>query len=455
MSSPDRLDALPLRDSRSDEGTSDISGHALTLEWNLGELTLKPITSYRDWEGDAKGTSFGMVPVAANSVLNGPTGTFIPAGEFVSNFAATRQSEQDQITQEFQLMGTAFDDRLDYTASVYFFHEEGEESNPQQFVLPGIIAFGQQPLPVQQFLCQGQGPIPCFGKSVRLGSPDFAYTIDNDALAAYGQATWSLTPEFEVTVGGRLSKDWKETSLTTNFSDLGGVETVKDSTTWTNFSPMMTLSYQWTPDINTYFTASSAFRSGGYNARATTVSSFTRPADEEEIVAFELGLKSELWDRRVRLNTALFHMDYTDRQVAQFEAGSGGASTRVVNAGESTATGIEVDLTLMPVEGLMLQANYGYLKIDFDTFVTWHRFRDTGLCHQHLPRIARLWPGCSLRVLSAPSRLAGKRLPERRGCLPALWHSSSCSGRQYHFLTQSGGGMSTPLATSGVRLAAQ
>src|SRR5690606_36899814 len=45
-------------------------------------------------------------------------------------------------------------------------------------------------------------------------------------------------------------------------------------------------------------------------------------------------------------------------------------STRVVNAGESTATGIEIDLTLMPVEGLMLQANYGYLKIDFDSFIT-------------------------------------------------------------------------------------
>jgi len=370
VSSPDRLSALPLRDNRSNEGTSDVNGHALTLEWNLGDVTLKSITSYREWEGLARGTSFGMVPVAANTVLNGPTGTFIPAGEFVSAFSATRFSEQDQITQEFQLLGTALNDRLNYTAGVYFFHEEAFEFNPQQFVLPAIVAFGQQPLPVQQFLCQGQGPGACIGKSVRLGNPDFAYTVDNDAVAAYGQATYSLTPQFDVTLGARISKDWKEASLTTNFSDLGGVDTIKDSTTWTNFSPMMTLSYQWTPDINTYFTASSAFRSGGYNARATTVSSFTRPADEEEIISYELGLKSELWDRRARLNAALFYMDYTDRQITQFESGSGGASSRVVNAGESTAQGVEIDLTLLPTEGLLLQANYGYLKIDFDSFVT-------------------------------------------------------------------------------------
>lgn len=98
--------------------------------------------------------------------------------------------------------------------------------------------------------------------------------------------------------------------------------------------------------------------------------SFTTPVDPETVLAYELGLKSEFWDRRARFNAALFDMDYDDRQVAQFEAGTGGASQRIVNAGKSSARGIELDFTVLPLEGLELQLSYGYLKIEYDEFIT-------------------------------------------------------------------------------------
>ena len=64
-----------------------------------------------------------------------------------------------------------------------------------------------------------------------------------------------------------------------------------------------------------------------FNARASTLGSFTTPFAEEDVKSWELGLKSEWMDNRLRLNAAVFTNDYTDIQIAQFEAGSGGASS--------------------------------------------------------------------------------------------------------------------------------
>ncbi len=127
--------------------------------------------------------------------------------------------------------------------------------------------------------------------------------------------------------------------------------------------------YSITDDVNVYLKFSTGYNAGGFSARATTVSGFVTPYDEEEVEVWELGLKSEWLDNRVRLNAALFTNDYTDMQIAQFEAGAGGASSRQVNAGAATYEGFELELVVVPVEGLTLDANYGYLDTEFDEYM--------------------------------------------------------------------------------------
>ena len=102
--------------------------------------------------------------------------------------------------------------------------------------------------------------------------------------------------------------------------------------------------------------------------RAQTVSSFKTPFDQEELTSYELGIKSDWFDRRLRLNASVFRLDYTDRQIAQFEAGSGGASTRIVNAGKSQTDGFELEALWVPMTGLRVQAAYGYLDVDYLEF---------------------------------------------------------------------------------------
>jgi iron complex outermembrane receptor protein len=369
VASPQRLSALAMLNDDDSSHTSDLYGHALTLEWRPGDLTVRSITSFRHWEEHERASDFGDVYAEANTVLNGPTGTYIPAGQRVTNFFNERIGEQDQWSQELQLLGSAFGDRLTYTLGAYYFTEEARESNDQSLVLPALFAFGQLPAGTQAFLCADfVSPAPCFGKSVRLTNPGW-YSTDNEAFAVYGQATWAISDALDFTLGGRWSEDRKSTTFSNRFSDIGQA-TITDSHSWSDFSPSGTLSWKVADGVNTYFKVATAYRSGGYNARASTATSFTSPVSSETVLAYELGLKSEFWNRRARLNVALFDMEYDDRQVPQFEAGTGGASQRIVNAGKSSSSGLELDFTVLPVERLMLQLSYGYLEVKWDEFIS-------------------------------------------------------------------------------------
>ena len=287
VSSPERMRAQPMLSDDDSSHTSDLYGHALTLEWRPGDLTVRSITSFRHWEEHERASEFGDVFAEANTVLNGPTGTYVPAGERVTNFFNVRIGEQDQWSQELQLLGSAFGDRLTYTLGAYYFTEEARESNDQSLILPALFAFGQLPAGTQAFLCAdfvSPYPYACFGKSVRLTNPSW-YSTDNEAYAVYGQATWAISDALDFTVGARWSEDRKSTTFNSRFSDIGQA-TITDSDAWSDFSPSGTLSRR-SAGVNTYFKVATAYRSSGYNARASTASSFTSPVSSENVLAYE------------------------------------------------------------------------------------------------------------------------------------------------------------------------
>lgn len=370
---PNRKGQLPMAFAPDADIVSDVDNHAITLEWELDGMTFKSITASRKWNSpdgkigvNAIGSEFGSFQSDGLTVLDG-RGGLVPEGTYVSMFNAQRDSRQDQFTQEFQLIGKALDDKLQYTVGLYYFEEEVWENNPQFFVLPALIAYGRLPAATQNFLCQGS----CFGKDTLLGLPIFIYGAENESTAVYGQFTYAFSDEFDVTLGMRYTMDDKKAFLTsTPIIRDEGLDRVDASNDWSNFNPSLTLSYTWSPDASAYFTYTTGYRSGGYNARASTSSGFTTPFNEENVDSYEFGLKSHWLDSRVRFNAAIFHMVYEDKQVNQFEAGSGGASATVVNAGEQESDGFEIELTAIPLEGVKVIASYGYLDAKFNKFVT-------------------------------------------------------------------------------------
>lgn len=343
--------------------SSKIEAHSLTLAWEGENVAFKSITGLREWDASADTIDYGSFLSDGATVLNG-AGGLVPAGTPVSLFRANSKSDQQQWSQEFQLVGSLFEDRLDYVAGLYYFKEDVKENNPQAFLMPALFAYGRLAPATQSFLCQGS----CFGKDTILSAPIFIYGGTAKSYAAFGQLDYHATEALDVVLGMRFTRDEKDVYLIKG--GLNGNARIPVDDSWSRFNPSLTVKYQWNDDINTYATVASGYRSGGFNARATTVSSFQTPYDEEQVISYELGWKSDWLDRRLRLNGALFYLDYDDRQITQLTAGAGGASSVVVNAGKSTAQGIELELSALLTDGLTLQASYGYTDIDFKDFVT-------------------------------------------------------------------------------------
>ncbi|WP_372779054.1 TonB-dependent receptor [Litorivivens sp.] len=365
--SQERQSVLPFINTDPAESNSDIDSHSITVEWDVSEnLLVKSISNVREWNSKARGTEFGAFPVQnpgdvvdlrdRSSPSNVPVGTLVPL------FSATRDNFHRQITQEFQFTGKLLDERLSYTAGIYLFHEEATEDNPQQFVLPtrfiATAATGAT-LP----------PIGVASNATWLSAP-FAYEMENESRAVYGQFTYNLFTDFDITLGLRYTEDEKESTLQNNLDGASSAVRVTSSDEWNNFSPSFSLDYRWSDQVSTYLRIANGYRSGGYNVRAQTSSSFSTPFDPEEITSYEVGIKSDLFERSLRLNMSLFRMDYTDRQIAQFEAGSGGASSVIVNAGESVTQGLEIESVFIPSPGVRLIANYGYLDVEYKEFIS-------------------------------------------------------------------------------------
>lgn len=233
-------------------------------------------------------------------------------------------------------------------------------------------AAGFCPAAYYGYLCIGTQRLPIPGPTDPgiPGLVDFDYGQKAKSWAAYAQGTYEINERLDLTLGVRYTKDKKAAYLYNQ--DVAGTTATAPGRAhdkWDNVSYLVNGSYAITGDVSLYLTHATGYNSGGFNARATNLPSFRAPYDKERVKTWELGLKSALLNNRLRLNVAAFATDYTDIQIPQFEAGSGGASSRMVNAGAATYRGIEFDVSIAPVDGLIVDLTYGYLDAGFDEYM--------------------------------------------------------------------------------------
>ncbi len=227
--------------------------------------------------------------------------------------------------------------------------------------------------------------------------------------ALYGETNYKITEATTLTVGARItedSKDWigrqqvfvQQLASPTGavipsftYPELGGLMNganfgaypfgvVTDSHSWTQPTYRATLSHQFDQDVFGYVNFSHGFKGGGYNDQAgtggTPITAAERaPTNPEKADSFEVGMKSELFERRVRLNEALFYVRYTDliRQVVSpitNANGQQGEETLFKNAARMTAYGIENELTVQLAEGLLLRAPLSFQHCEYGNFTT-------------------------------------------------------------------------------------
>lgn len=304
-------------------------GHSLIAEWDIADsLTIRSISAWRglksiQWDQDTGGvTSWGP---------NRPFGRLSYA-----------RVDQNQFSQEIQLVGNAGD--IKYVIGGYYFNENGaDEAIVYSTALINASNTGITLFPE---------PVPDGGAA---NLPDRAARVNVKSKALFGQMTWS--PEsllgLHVTVGARYTDDHKDGILTA----IRGVDPDLDfKFNSSRIDPMATLAYDFNRDINAYVKVSRAYRAGGANTR----SSILRPFGEEELLAWEAGLKADLFDRRARINIAAYTSRLSKQQV-DFINPAFVSNTETVNAPEKRQIkGVEVDLTLAPAQGLLFGVNYAF-----------------------------------------------------------------------------------------------
>lgn len=307
-----------------DSSVTRFVDHQLTLEYQVAdEFMLRSLSAYRG--------------VRAAQDINYGLAQSTPA--FPITFDSDQFYRTKQYSQEFQLVGE-ITDRLQLTGGLYYYREEGRHNFDQNL---GLVLFG-------------------ITQTTRT-----AIRATSESYAGYVQTTWNpavLDDRIKLTGGGRYTKDLRRASRDRSMNGVVLETGVSNSQKFSNFSPMANLAVEWTPQLMTYARVSKAYKAGGSSELSPD---FTQTFGPEKITAYEIGLKSQLFDNLFTLNIAGFYNKFDQLQII-FTADPVDTSIVVgANAGNATVRGLEFDATLRPSRDFSIKASYSYMTGDLKT----------------------------------------------------------------------------------------
>jgi iron complex outermembrane receptor protein len=323
-------------------------GLALTVEWSLSDsMSLTSITSYReydtDWSYDVDGS-----PLAPN-LLN-------------------QTQTNEQISQELRLNATM--GIVDFTVGAFYFDTESFYTGRIDIPYGGL-----------DFI-HGPDPTPS----------------NNQAL--FANATFNFTDDLHLTTGIRYSEDDKDYQYFRHNPDYSNIQGPcnfftgaqpagpgptglgnqpncllfgingttatfqNDQTDW-----RVALDYQFTDEFMAYAQVATGYRAGGFNARPYFPSQAT-PHVPETITSYELGIKSDLFNDKLRLNLAGFFFDYEDIVLlstfcANLPVGQQTPCLRPDNVGSAEVQGIELEAYFYPTENFSIDLSASMLDFEY------------------------------------------------------------------------------------------
>ena len=323
---------------------TDLEGYnaSLTLNWDVNDaLGIKSITAYRNLE-----SRFGRD--ADN----------LPFNQQVELFLSV---DYEVWSQELQLSGVAFDDRLDWTVGGYYFHEDGVEDD--------FVAFA----------------------SFDINSGGFFSTED---FAAFAQGTFRVTEQLSLTAGFRYTDEEKEAiidgdrhqSLLTGFVNSLAAMGSKANTSFgpglpfalvptgtytekvSEWVPYVNLSYRWNEELMVYASYSEGFKGGGIQVRNGPLPFLPR-FDPEFVTSYELGMKWAGLGGRLNLSVAGYTMRYEGVQLPGivFQPELGNAVSVVENLGNADNAGFELELAALPTPDFRISAGLAYMDAEYRT----------------------------------------------------------------------------------------
>ena len=282
-----------------------------------------------------------------------------------------------QFTNELQILGNFGSDRFNYIGGVYYFHEDGIDTQTSYVTAIKRINDG---------------------------------TGVNASYSAFFQGGYKLTDALTLTAGGRYTIDDRKLYarnktgandacriVGTNGQPLSPCLKVV-STTFSSPTYLISLDYKLSPNALLYLTHRRGYRAGGFNLRSLTPDAF-QPFRPEIVYDVEGGTKLDLFDRKLRFNLAVYNQWYQDiqRTVSYIPAGQTQVSSSVINAASAKIFGGELEMTFRPVPLLEFNANASYTRpryskftdatgdLSFNRFTQVPEFQFSGYARVNLP----------------------------------------------------------------------
>lgn len=311
--SPEPTEVFSDKSAQDSSNNVDNFGMSATINWDFGALDLVSITAYesvqRVLEEDADASP---VPFLA-------TATGVDA---------------EQFSQELRLSGDF--NGIEWLLGGYYFKDNKDNS----FVILRDL-------------------VPFFGT---LGFQSQAH-LDTAAWAAFGNVDIPVTDEITIFGGVRYSNEINKVYLTDSLAAPNIVVTDRvatDSITW-----RAGVEYEPTDNLLFFGSYSTGFKSGQFDTSSTAILALdASPVGEEEVKSAEIGMKSDWWNDRLRLNVTGFYTQYTDFQVRAILAPA--LVSQLINAGDVDVLGAEIEAVVQPVDNFMMSFGVGILDTEID-----------------------------------------------------------------------------------------
>lgn len=288
----------------SDEQFADADqyGASINLGWSVSDVDFRSITAYRS---------------VGNDVFIDISGT--------DAWYIDTEVDSYQVTQEFQVLGSTFEQRVDWIGGLFLMYEDSDSWT--------------------------RNLINAFVDSVQ------DYSVTTESYALFGQANWHATSDLDLTLGLRYTLDRKtfDGSTLSNVAFENGANEVSDD--FSDVSPKFGIDYTVSEDMLLYAYAAKGFKAGGFQGRALNAADQLEPYDAEDVWTYEVGFKSEWLNRKLRLNASYFLNQFDNLQLNSLNLAAGGG-TIIQNAAEAEVDGVELEVNFLPFEHLSLFASY-------------------------------------------------------------------------------------------------
>ena len=313
-------------------------GGSVQADIEIGDAKLTSITAYRGWKNKQHQDwdSFSLLTAP------GITGT-LTQGEDRGSV------DSSQISQELRFT-SAKGGFLDYVLGVYFLKAKTDEVYRRD--ITRLI---------------GGATVNNYGLA--------RYGVESDNFAAYGEANLNFTPSFRGIVGGRVIQD--ELQFYHNrVSDApaAGVPGIaasianSGSTSKTDYTARLGLQYDLSPSAQVYATWSRGYKGQAYNVFFNMPQNAVEPLAPETSNSWEAGFKGSALDNRLQASIAAYITKFHGYQTNFQDSFQGALVTRLTNAGDVSARGVEGDFAFRPVDALNLGFNFAYTDAKIDRF---------------------------------------------------------------------------------------